>query len=64
MAFHNAESSIYRAFEPGGKACGSRFVYLTGAGAMLELALINWAMTKAVSKGFKPMVRRCSFTTG
>jgi seryl-tRNA synthetase len=34
-------------FETGGKVCGSRFVYLTGAGAMLELALI---------KGFKPMV--------
>ena len=26
------------------------------AGAMLELALINWAMQKVVSKGFKPMV--------
>ena len=43
-------------FETGGKVCGSRFVYLTGAGAMLELALINWAMAKVVSKGFTPMV--------
>ena len=43
-------------YETGGKVCGSRFVYLTGAGAMLELALINWAMAKVVSKGFKPMV--------
>jgi seryl-tRNA synthetase len=43
-------------FETGGKVCGSRFVYLTGAGAMLELALINWAMAKVVSKGFKPMI--------
>ena len=43
-------------FETGGKVCGSRFVYLTGVGAMLELALINWAMAKVVSKGFKPMV--------
>jgi seryl-tRNA synthetase len=43
-------------FETGGKVCGSRFVYLTGAGAMLELALINWAMAKVVSKGFRPMV--------
>jgi seryl-tRNA synthetase len=43
-------------FETGGKVCGSRFVYLTGAGAMLELALINWAMQKVVAKGFKPMV--------
>ena len=43
-------------FETGGKVCGSRFVYLTGAGALLELALINWAMAKVVSKGFKPMV--------
>ena len=43
-------------FGTGSKVCGSRFVYLTGAGAMLELALINWAMQKVVSKGFKPMV--------
>jgi seryl-tRNA synthetase len=42
--------------EVGAKVCGSRFVYLTGAGAMLELALINWAMAKVVSKGFRPMV--------
>ena len=43
-------------FGTGSKVCGSRFVYLTGAGAMLELALINWAMQKVVSKGFTPMV--------
>lgn len=43
-------------FETGGKVCGSRFVYLTGVGALLELALINWAFAKVVAKGFKPMV--------
>ena len=43
-------------FETGSKVSGSRFVYLTGVGAMLELALINWAFAKVVSKGFKPMM--------
>ena len=32
------------------------FVYLTGVGALLELVLINWAMQKAIAKGFEPMV--------
>lgn len=43
-------------FETGSKVSGSRFVYLTGVGAMLELALINWAFAKVLSKGFKPMM--------
>ena len=41
-------------FETGGKVCGSRFVYLTGAGAMLELALISWAMAKVGPRGSSP----------
>ena len=43
-------------FETASRVSGTRFVYLTGVGAMLELALINWAMQKAISKGFEPMV--------
>ncbi len=35
---------------------GSRFYFLTGIGARLELALINLAMTKAMSWGFTPML--------
>ena len=43
-------------FETASRVSGTRFVYLTGVGAMLELALINWAMQKAIAKGFEPMV--------
>jgi len=43
-------------FETASKVSGTRFVYLTGVGALLELALINWAMQKAISKGFEPMI--------
>jgi seryl-tRNA synthetase len=35
---------------------GSRFYYLTGQGAMLELALINLAMNKALEWGFTPIL--------
>ncbi len=42
--------------ERGAKVSGSRFYFLTGIGARLELALINLAMTKAMSWGFTPML--------
>ena len=35
---------------------GSRFYYLTGAGAELELALVNLAMSTAIGNGFTPMI--------
>ena len=38
------------------RVSGTRFAHLTGVGALLELALINWAMQKAIAKGFEPMV--------
>lgn len=41
-------------FEAASKACGSRFVYLKGAAALLELALIQWAMSRAMAAGFVP----------
>ncbi len=42
--------------ERGAKVSGSRFYFLTGVGAQLELALINLAMSKAMSWGFTPML--------
>ena len=42
--------------ERGAKVSGSRFYYLTGNGALLEFALINLAMSKAVAAGFIPVV--------
>ena len=42
--------------ERGAKASGSRFYYLTGVGARLELALLNLAMERAVAAGFTPVI--------
>lgn len=42
--------------ERGAKVSGSRFYYLTGAGALLELGLVQMAMAKAQSHGFIPMI--------
>ena len=40
----------------GAKVSGARFYYLTGVGALLQLALLNLAMEQAVETGFTPMV--------
>ncbi len=40
----------------GVKVAGSRFYFLTGVGAMLELALTNLAMDTALRAGFTPVV--------
>ena len=42
--------------ERGAKVSGSRFYFLTGLGARLELALINLAMSKAMAWGFTPVL--------
>ncbi|HKH55713.1 MAG TPA: serine--tRNA ligase, partial [Propionibacteriaceae bacterium] len=42
--------------ERGAKVSGSRFYYLTGQGAELELALINFAMSVALRNGFTPIL--------
>jgi seryl-tRNA synthetase len=42
--------------ERGAKVSGSRFYYLTGQGAELELALINLAMSTALRNGFTPVI--------
>lgn len=40
----------------GAKVSGSRFYFLTGLGARLELALLNLAVAKASEWGFTPMI--------
>ncbi|MDT0342064.1 serine--tRNA ligase [Streptomyces litchfieldiae] len=42
--------------ERGAKVSGSRFAYLTGVGALLELALVNAAIAQATAAGFIPMM--------
>ncbi|MFB9367191.1 serine--tRNA ligase [Kitasatospora sp. NPDC001664] len=42
--------------ERGAKVAGARSYYLTGVGALLELALVNMAIAQATSAGFIPMI--------
>ena len=42
--------------ERGAKVAGSRSYYLTGSGAMLEFALVNYAISSAVQAGFTPVI--------
>jgi seryl-tRNA synthetase len=42
--------------ERGAKVSGSRFYFLTGVGAQLQLALLNMAIAQAVENGFVPMI--------
>lgn len=42
--------------ERGAKVSGARFYYLTGVGALLELALVNMAVAQAVEAGFVPVI--------
>lgn len=42
--------------ERGAKVSGSRFYYLTGVGALLELALVNASIAQATEAGFIPML--------
>ncbi|MCW2745102.1 MAG: serine--tRNA ligase [Mycobacterium sp.] len=42
--------------ERGAKVSGARFYFLTGVGALLELALLNLAVATALEGGFTPMV--------
>lgn len=58
-------------FDAGARVSGTRFVYLRGAAALLELALIQWAMARAAAAGFEPhttpdlvkaqVVEKCGF---
>ena len=42
--------------ERGAKVAGSRSYYLIGVGAMLEFALVNYAITSASKAGFTPVI--------
>lgn len=42
--------------ERGAKVSGSRSYYLTGTGAMLEFALVNFAIQSALKAGFTPVI--------
>jgi seryl-tRNA synthetase len=42
--------------ERGAKVSGSRFYYLTGVGALLQLGLLQMAMQQAVERGFTPSI--------
>ena len=55
---HLAVGEILKAIdtERGAKVSGSRFAFLTGPGALLELALVNMAMSRAVAAGFIPVI--------
>ena len=53
----------YGPYPTGGKVCGSRFVYLTGYGALLELALVNWAFAKVGGGGYTcPSLSQLNFS--
>ncbi|QDZ18919.1 serine--tRNA ligase [Chloropicon primus] len=43
-------------FESAADVTGSKFYYLRNEAALLELALVNYSMSKAVSRGFVPMI--------
>jgi seryl-tRNA synthetase len=42
--------------ERGAKVAGARSYYLTGPGALLELALVNYAIQQAMKSGFIPVI--------
>lgn len=43
-------------FETGAKVTGSQFYFLYGDGALLELALVQYAMDKLAKEGFVPVI--------
>ena len=42
--------------ERGAKVSGSRFYFLKGAGALLEMALMQWGMKTAIDNDFTPLI--------
>lgn len=43
-------------FASGGKVSGSSFFYMRRGAALLEIALVQWAMHEATARGFTPMM--------
>lgn len=51
-----AESLDLVDFESAAVVSGNKFYYLRNEAALLELALINWAFSKVLAKGFTPIM--------
>jgi len=43
-------------FEAAAEVSGQKFYYLRNAAALMEMALVNYALSKAMSKGFTPIM--------
>ena len=43
-------------FDTAAKVAGGKFVFLKRAAALLEVALVNYALQKVVARGFVPMM--------
>ncbi|KAJ9509503.1 hypothetical protein QJQ45_001959 [Haematococcus lacustris] len=43
-------------FDAAAEVSGQKFYYLRNAGALLELALVNWAISRVVARGFTPIM--------
>ena len=43
-------------FEAGTRVAGQKFYFLKNEGALLEMALVHYAMQKAVARGYTPMI--------
>jgi len=46
----------YFDFDSGGKVSGQKFLYFRKGAALLEIALVQWAMHEAVRRGFTPLM--------
>lgn len=53
--FHFANAGLVN-FKAAADACGRAFYYLIGAGALLELALVQFVMGRLVAAGFTPVL--------
>ena len=42
-------------FEAGAEVAGSKFYYMRNAGALLEMALVNWALQGVAARGYTPI---------
>jgi len=43
-------------FDSGGKVSGQKFLYFKNGAALLEIALVQWALHQAVKRGFQPFI--------
>jgi seryl-tRNA synthetase len=43
-------------FESGAITSGEKFYYLKNEAALLEIALVNWSMDRAIKRGYAPIL--------